>query len=109
MRKFAVPKELSPDALRMRRLRQALNFKSAAEFARFLGISKARWSNFENNHPLPREMIYLLCEKIDGLTSDWIYFGRPRGLSVDLAERLGALGPDAIPNGPATKRRKRRR
>jgi transcriptional regulator with XRE-family HTH domain len=91
----------------MRRLRSGLDFKSAAAFARFLGISKARWNNFENGYPLPREMIYLLCAKIDGLTSDWIYFGRPRGLSVDLADRLGAM-TDAIPNGPETKRRKRR-
>ena len=90
MRKFTVPKELTPDALRLRRLRQALNFKSDAEMARFLGISKARWSNYTNGYPLPREMVYLLCEKIDWLTSDWLYFGRTGGL-------------------PGEKRKKRRR
>ena len=102
---MAVPKELSPDALRLRRLREVLDYKSGAEFARFLGISKARWSNFENGYPLPREMIYLLCEKIDWLTSDWLYFGRTGGLPADKIKQLA----DPIPNGPATKRRKRRR
>jgi transcriptional regulator with XRE-family HTH domain len=89
------------------RLRLALGFQQAAKFARFLGVSKGRWNNFERGYPLPREMIFLLCEKIDGLTSDWIYFGRSRGLSVDLAHRLGEFD-GATPNGPETKARKRR-
>lgn len=89
----------------MRRLRAALGFKTGAEFSRFLGISKAHWSNFENGYPLPRKMIYLLCEKIDWLTSDWIYFGRTGGLPADKIKLLA----DATLNGPSTKRRKRRR
>lgn len=102
---IAVPEKLSPDALRMRRLRTALGYKSATEFARFLGISKAHWSNFENGYPLPRQMMYLLCEKIDWLTSDWLYFGRTGGIPEDKVKLLA----EPIPNGPATKRRKRRR
>ena len=81
-------KKSTPDAVRLRRLRKALGYKSGAEFARFLGISKARWWNFENGYPLPREMVFLLCKKIDGLTSDWIYFGREQFLTVDLRDKL---------------------
>jgi hypothetical protein len=41
---------------------------------------------------MPRDMIFLLCEKVPGLTSDWLYFGKPDGLPVELARRLGEFG-----------------
>ena len=83
----------TPGALRLRHLRKVLGYKTGAEFARCLGISPARWWNFENDYPLPREMVFLLCENIDGLTADWLYFGREQFLTVDLRERLRKRAP----------------
>ena len=96
-------KTYDPTAARLKQLRKAMGYTEAAKFARFLGVSKARWSNYENGYPLPREMIFLLCEKINWLTSDWLYFGRTGGLP---SERLAELAGE--PDGPATKQRKRR-
>jgi transcriptional regulator with XRE-family HTH domain len=97
-----------PTAERLKRLRLALGFPQAAAFARFLGLSKARWNNYERGYPLPREIIFLLCEKVHGLTSDWLYFGYHTHLPLDLAKKLGELdGP--TPNGPASKAVKRRK
>jgi transcriptional regulator with XRE-family HTH domain len=96
-----------PTTTRIIRLRERLGYKHGAAFARFLGVSKARWNNFERGYPLSKEMIFLLCEKIDGLTSDWLYFGRTRGMTDDLLVRLGERN-GSVPNGPETKRRKRR-
>jgi transcriptional regulator with XRE-family HTH domain len=97
-----------PTALRLKRLRTAKGFNSGAEFARFLGVSKARWNNFERGFPMPREMIELLCkDKIPGLTSDWLYWGDAGGLSVELARQLGELDGNH-PKTPPLKPRKRR-
>jgi transcriptional regulator with XRE-family HTH domain len=101
--KMVQKKTQDPTAQRLKQLRKAMGYTEAAKFARFLGVSKARWSNYENGYPLPREMIFLLCENINWLTSDWLYFGRTGGLPSD---RVAELAGE--PNGPATKRRKRR-
>ncbi len=86
----------APDAgqaERLVRLRNAMGYPTASAFAAFLKISQQRWANFENGFPLSREIIFLLVQSVPGLTSDWLYFGKPDGLSLDLARRLGELGP----------------
>jgi hypothetical protein len=75
------------------RLREAVGYPTATAFAKFLGIGQQRWANYENGFPLSREIIFRLVQSIPGLTSDWLYFGKPDGLPVDLARRLGELGP----------------
>jgi transcriptional regulator with XRE-family HTH domain len=99
-----------PTALRLKRLRLAKGFKSGAEFARFLGVSKGRWNNFERGFPMPKEIIELLCKKkIPGLTSDWLYWGDAGGLTVELQRQLEELDGDHPKTPPALKARKRRR
>jgi hypothetical protein len=80
-------------AERLVRLREALGYPTATAFAAFLNIGQQRWANFENGFPLSREIIFRLVQSVPGLTSDWLYFGKPDGLPVDLARRLGELGP----------------
>ena len=80
-------------AERLLRLRAALGYPTATAFATFLGVGQQRWANYENGFPLSREMIFLLVRTVPGLTSDWLYFGRSDGLPLDLARRLGELGP----------------
>lgn len=79
-------------AERLVRLRESLGYPTATAFAAFLGVGQQRWANYENGFPLSREMIFRLVQSVPGLTSDWLYFGKPDGLPVDLARRLGELG-----------------
>ena len=80
-------------AERLKRLRETLGYPTATAFAKFLDVGQQRWANYENGYPLSREMVFRLVQSIPGLSSDWLYFARPGGLSVDLARRLGELGP----------------
>lgn len=80
-------------AERLVRLRAALGYPTASAFAAFLGLGQQRWANYENGFPLSREVIFLLVQSVPGLTSDFLYFGRSDGLPLDLARRLGELGP----------------
>ena len=93
--KPAKPKPATDEgqAERLVRLREAVGYPTATAFAKFLGIGQQRWANYENGFPLSREIIFRLVQSIPGLTSDWLYFGKPDGLPVDLARRLGELGP----------------
>jgi DNA-binding XRE family transcriptional regulator len=80
-------------AERLKRLRETMGYETQSAFAAFLGISVQRWSNFENGMPISQEIVFLLVRSIPGLSSDWLYFGNPDGLSVSLARRLGEVGP----------------
>lgn len=80
-------------AERLVRLREAFGYPTASAFSQFLEIGQQRWANYENGFPLSREIVFLLVRSIPGLTSDWLYFGKSDGLPVDLARRLGELGP----------------
>lgn len=94
-KKKSGPKPLADEgqAERLVRLREALGYPKANGFAAFLGIGQQRWANFENGYPLSREIIFRLVQSVPGLTSDWLYFGKSDGLPLDLARRLGELGP----------------
>ncbi len=89
------PKPLADEgqAERLVRLREALGYPTATAFAKFLDVGQQRWANFENGYPLSREIVFRLVQSVPGLTSDWLYFGSPGGLPVDLARLLGELGP----------------
>ena len=80
-------------AERLSRLRHALGYPTASAFAQFLNLNQQTYSNYENGFPLSRAAVFRLVQSVPGLTSDWLYFGNSRGLPVDLARRLGELGP----------------
>lgn len=90
----------SPVAQRLRLLRAALDEKNAAAFARKLGITEARWHNFENGYPLSNEIAIKLVQSYPGLSLDWLYLGHTAGLGLDMAVRLG----EASPSGNRTRR-----
>lgn len=88
----------SPDsamAQRLKTLRMALGYESQPAFAAFLGIEFKRYSNLERGHPISSQVAILLCQKVSGLSTDWIYFGREDALSVSLAARLREAGTRA--------------
>lgn len=88
------PKEEVPgQSQRLKDLRRAFGFETSTAVAKFLNISVQRWNAFENGAPLSREVAFLLVRKFSGLSLDWLYFGKTEALPLELARRLGALGP----------------
>lgn len=83
-----------PVARRVRRLREALGYESPGAFAALLDYSAQRWGNVENGLPLSRDVAFKLVQTVPGLTLDWLYFGKPDGLPLELARRLGELPPE---------------
>ena len=78
----------SPESARARRIRQMLSGDNQTAFARKLGISLSRWNNIENGVPLGKEVAFRLVQAIPGLTLDYLYFGRPGGMSYDMWVKL---------------------
>lgn len=70
-----------------------MGYETATAWAAFLGVSDQRWNNLETGLPLSKDMAFKLVQRVPGLTTDWLWFGNAGGLPVDLARRLGELGP----------------
>jgi plasmid maintenance system antidote protein VapI len=78
-------------AVRLRLLRAVIEGEetgAVTRFARRIGITVPRWSNFEGGLPLSKDVAIRLVQQIPGLTLDWLYLGRRAGLSVELDQRL---------------------
>lgn len=80
----------APIAIRARKLRAVLGFQTAVSFSQWLSVTNQRWGNVENGAPLGIDLALIVVKKT-GVTLDWLYRGRPEGLTVDLARRLDAL------------------
>jgi transcriptional regulator with XRE-family HTH domain len=93
--KAKLPEAIPGQADRLKRLRLALGFTTSTDFAAFLGVSVQRYNAFEHGEPLSRQVAFLLVQKISGLSLDWLYFGRTEALPLQLARRLGELGPSS--------------
>jgi transcriptional regulator with XRE-family HTH domain len=85
----------APVARRLRLLRAAGGYTTATAFANKLGISVARYLNFEGGKPLSIEVAMKIVQAIPGCSLDWLYNGERRGLSFGLNERLSAAEEDA--------------
>ena len=85
--------EVPGQAERLKRLRKAHGFETSTAFAAFLDIGYVRYNAFENGAPLSRDVVFRLVKKISGLSVDWLYFGKTEALPLELARRLGELGP----------------
>jgi DNA-binding XRE family transcriptional regulator len=79
-----------PTAQRLVRLRESTGM-IAKDFARWVGIRYESWNQYENGNNLPVAQFVKLKARFPGLTSDWVYFGLPNFLSMDLAEKLGEM------------------
>lgn len=77
---------------RLKLLRKTLGYDTAMAFAAFLDVGYTTYHPFEKNKPLSREVAFTLVRKIPGVSLDWLYFGKPEGLPLELARRLGVFG-----------------
>ncbi len=77
---------------RLKRLRETLGYMTATAFADFLEIGITRYHPFEKGVPLSRDVAFLIVRKVPGVSLDWLYFGKPDGLPLELARRLGVFG-----------------
>jgi hypothetical protein len=59
--------------------------------ARRVGVSNQRWSNVTRGLPLGMDLTRRLVTRFPGLTTDWLWFGRTDGMSVEMAEALGLV------------------
>ena len=80
----------SPVARRLRVLRKAEGDAKPVVWARRVGWSLSKLSNFESGVPLSKNAAIGLAKLIPGLTTDWLFLGREEGLSVDLLRRIEA-------------------
>lgn len=89
MREFA---SFDPEEYRKRlKLLRLLYGESQPEFARRLGIPFKRYSHYERGYPIPRETAFILREKIQGISTDWIWFGAEGNVPTELLRRLRVL------------------
>jgi DNA-binding XRE family transcriptional regulator len=96
-----------PVHVRVKRLREALGLHSQQAMAAHIGIGGNRWNNVERGLPLSHELAVLVCQRIPGMTLDWLYFGQTGGLSLNMARLLGeAPMPDGEPSTTEKSRRK---
>lgn len=64
------------------------------------------WNNVERGHPLSKQMAILLVRKIQGLTTDYLWFGSFRGVPGMLQDELVAAEKGLISaEGTGRKRR----
>jgi plasmid maintenance system antidote protein VapI len=60
-------------------------------FANRLGVSLPRINYVMRGGPLGKDMAFKMVQVLPGLTTDWLWFGNPAGLPLELAQRLGAV------------------
>lgn len=98
----------SPEAVaeRLERLRLALEYPTQTAFAEFLGFNSAsRYNNILRGLPLSRMAADQIAKKIPGITPDWLRYGDPSGLSVDMERKLRPSGRKGTTSQSPTKGR----
>ena len=74
---------------RLRELRRAQDILTAAAFAKILRAKPARYGNIESgSYELSIKVAHAIVEAVPGMTLDWLYYGRERGLEPLLRDRL---------------------
>lgn len=89
---------------RVRKLRGVLGHENQASMASFLGVDFNRYNNVERGKPLGHELAVRICQKVPGVTLDWLYFGKMDGLPFELARRIGEAPAASGRPSKATKR-----
>jgi hypothetical protein len=62
---------------------------ASARMAECLGITLHRWYNVLRGSPLGIALAQQIVVRFPGVSLDWLYRGRPEGLSCEIAEKLG--------------------
>lgn len=92
----------SPQSRRVRRIRELVSGDNQTAFAKKLGISLSRWNNIERGVPLGRDVAFRLVDSVPGLTLDYLYFGKPGGISYDLWVKLEQEQSDEGSDNPSS-------
>ena len=83
---------------RVVRLREALDYKGRGgqlAFALKLDIFNSSLNMIEKGTPMSKDIAFRLVKLVPGLTLDWLYFGKPDGLTLEIQRLLGIM-----PSGP---------
>lgn len=86
------PASNSEVAKRLQALRYHLAGNNQTAFGKRYDIDVKRWNNFERGLSLSKPIAFLLCQKIPGLTLDWLFLGNESGLPVKLQRELVEAG-----------------
>jgi hypothetical protein len=70
---------------------------ASARMAECLGITLHRWYNVLRGSPLSIALAQQIVVRFPGVSLDWLYRGRPEGLSCEIAEKLGYGGAHSQP------------
>lgn len=91
---------------RLKQLRVLLEFETQQQMADFLDVPFNRYNNVERGAPLSHDLAVRICQKVPGMTLDWLYFGKTDGLPLGLAKRLGEVPmADTVPSKKTKSRR----
>jgi hypothetical protein len=73
---------------RLRLLREVVAAGSQQVFADKIGIDMKRWNNYERGYPIPREIAFLLREKLKEPLAEWLWWGLDKHLSPQFRANL---------------------
>lgn len=71
-------------------IREIVSGDSQRDFAVKIGIDMKRWNNFERGFPVPRDVAFILVEKLPGMSVDWLWFGWEKNLSPEWRRKIKA-------------------
>lgn len=88
-----VPVQSVADRLRLLQAKiEGEGYGASARMAKRLGIKQPRWHNILSGSRLSLDVALQIVQRIPGVSLDWLYRGRPEGLTYELGGRLGLLG-----------------
>lgn len=73
---------------RLRAIRLAAGYERQEAFAAICDISPQAWNNYERGRQTPRIDQLSKIRQATGVTADFILYGDPRGLTVEMADRI---------------------
>ena len=78
---------------------------ASTRMAERLGITLHHWSNVLRGSPLSIGLAHRIVLTFPGVSLDWLYLGRPEGLSCEIAEKLGYGAAHSQPGAAEQKTR----
>lgn len=83
--------KFAPTAIRMRAIRRASAHPTPALFAKFLGISLSRLSNYETGHPISRGIQDIIVTKMPTISRSYLVDGAEDALTTFTLQKLRPL------------------
>ena len=74
--------------VRLAILKEITDADSQQAIASKLGIAMKRWNNYERGYPIPREIAFILREKLPGMSAEWLWFGDEGNLSPQFKKKI---------------------